>query len=145
MSEKHPDDYLVITRWPGFYQWLVEDGIVPHGTRYSSRVDRDEVVGKILVGPVPHYLAVLAKAVIYLPVNLPKDFRGDITADVCREYQGSRMVYQARRIQEEQSPDLAQTARLALTELKNLGAAESVCEMLEAAIAGRAPAERKVA
>ena len=132
-----PEECIVVSRYPGFHEWVVKAGIVPPGTPRQEDLNRDRVHGKIVVGPVPPPLAVFAKAVIHIPVIRPRDAGiGPLTVKDCERYALTPLIYQARRIEHAECPSLAEQARLALGELRRLGGHEAITRGLDAAIRG---------
>lgn len=138
---KRPEDYLVVTRFPGFHRWCESAGIVPPGTPRVDGVEREfskgQITGKIVVGPLPVHLLILAKAVIHIPVPRPPVRRlHPMTEQDCETYALPATVYRAQRIANPEAPSLPECAQAALEELKKLNASEKITKPLEAAILG---------
>ncbi|MEW6775268.1 MAG: hypothetical protein AB1405_03190 [Bdellovibrionota bacterium] len=128
-----PEDYAVVTRFSGFYEYCIKSGICPRGAAFLPRPDRDLIAGKIVIGPVSPYVSVLARAVIHVPVESPDR---NFSLEECEQFARPPLLYQARRIEDVETPELLPAAKLALRELLRLGGAEAIVRPFEAAVRG---------
>ncbi|NIU02079.1 MAG: hypothetical protein GWN01_14560 [Nitrosopumilaceae archaeon] len=86
---------IVITRHKALVEYLREIGLVDDETEIIQHCDNPEVIkGKTVIGPVPLHLAALARSIINIPLNIPKELRGqELTLEQVREFAGEPVEY----------------------------------------------------
>lgn len=76
LEELLGESHVVVTRHPALIEFLLDAGLVPTGTPVISHATADDVRGKHVFGVLPLSLAVLAKSITEVGLNLPPELRG---------------------------------------------------------------------
>lgn len=85
---------IIITRHQGLVDYLIYQGLVSKDTKVISHATPDQVRGKDVIGVLPMDLAVLARSVTIVPLNLPQNLRGvDLTVDQVAQYAGTPRTF----------------------------------------------------
>ena len=85
---------IVVTRHPALVTYLIEIGLVPEGTPIVAHATVDDVMGKNVFGVPPLRLAVHARRVIEVPLDIPAEMRGvELTLEQVREYASTPVAY----------------------------------------------------
>lgn len=80
---------VVVTRHRALVEYLIEIGLVPNGTPVIEHATEDDVSGAHVIGVLPVHLAALALSYTEIPLNAPKDTRGqELNLDDVRKYAG---------------------------------------------------------
>jgi len=80
---------VVITRHQGLVDYLIDQGIVSNDVSVIAHATPDQITGRDVVGVLPLNLAVLARSVTVIPLDLPQDLRGaHLSKDQVAQYAG---------------------------------------------------------
>lgn len=87
---------VVITRHAGLVEYLKDIKLIDDTATVISHATADDIIGKNVIGVLPHSLSVLAATFTEVPlVNLPASMRGqELTADDLRDYAGDPVTYE---------------------------------------------------
>lgn len=69
-------DKIVVTRHRALYDYLVSEGYVEPGTKFISKVDKEDIEGKHVFGVLPNWLACNAALFTEVQFRLPYEKKG---------------------------------------------------------------------
>jgi len=85
---------IVVTRHPALVQYLIELGLVPEGTPVVAHATAGDVKGKDVYGVLPLRLAVHARRVVEVPLDIPAELRGkELSLEQVKKYAGEPRAY----------------------------------------------------
>ena len=77
MQEKQPVQVdIVVTKQPEFAKWLKRKGHITEDTPICHFATKEQIAGKNVFGELPLEIAVLARSVTKIRLNLPDSLRG---------------------------------------------------------------------
>lgn len=90
---------VVITRHQGLVDYLIDQGIVKQGVSVISHATSEDIKGRDIIGILPLNLAVLARSVTIISLDLPQDLRGvDLSKDQVAQYAGQPRKFKIEEI-----------------------------------------------
>lgn len=90
---------IVVTRHPALVTVLIEDGLVDIDTPVLAHATPEQIEFKHVFGVLPLHLAVHAKMVTEILLNLPEELRGkELSIPELRKYMGPPRTYQVREV-----------------------------------------------
>jgi len=93
------ESIIVVTRHKALYKYLVEKGIVPHGTPCFTFATPPDVAGKHVYGILPFWLASKADKYTEIQMRIPKDKTGkELTLEELRFLAVRPVTYVVREI-----------------------------------------------
>lgn len=81
---------IVVTRHPALVEYLIEIGLADEYTPVLEHAARNDLLGQHVIGVLPLHLVVLARSVVYVPLDIPPELRGqELTLEQVRQYAGA--------------------------------------------------------
>lgn len=72
-----PKETVIVTRHPALVEYIWEQGLAPEGTEVLTHVSKaSQIKGKDVIGVLPMHLAIYARTVTEIPLNVPEKLRG---------------------------------------------------------------------
>lgn len=88
------ENTIIITRHKGLVEYLKEKGLVNGNFDVIEHASIETVKGRHVIGVLPNHLAVHAKSLTEIPLNIPAELRGkELTAEQVREFAGEPATY----------------------------------------------------
>ena len=85
---------IVVTRHPALVEYLIQQGLVQKDVEVVSHAKPEEVAGKDVIGVLPLRLAVLARTVTEVPMDIPPEMRGkELTLAQVEKFAGPAVRY----------------------------------------------------
>lgn len=92
---------IVVTRHKALLELLRERGLIDDTAFVVEHATADDVRGRHVIGILPLHLAAIASTVTTIPMDVPRELRGqELTLDQTREFAGEAVTYVVRERQE---------------------------------------------
>lgn len=89
----------VVTRHSSLVEYLTAIGLIDDSAVVVGHVSEDDVIGKDVVGVLPHSLSCLANSFTEVPLQLPAELRGkELTVEDLKQHAGAPVTYQVVKI-----------------------------------------------
>ena len=92
---------LIVTRHAALADYAIDAGIAPAGTRWLPNATADDIRGQDVIGPLPLYLAALARSITHIPLTGltgPVEHGHELTLDEVRRLAGRPAKYVVRTV-----------------------------------------------
>ena len=89
------NNQVIVTRHPALVSFLIEMGLADKSTPVIGHATPEAIKGKNVLGVLPLHLAVEAKSVTEVPMDIPPEMRGkELTIEQMRQYALTPRTYQ---------------------------------------------------